>query len=620
MSAMSDDGLLSPPREFSLFPFWFWNDELSEREILRQIADFDAHGVYGFVIHPRVGLPRTIGWMSDAMLGFMSIAVREARRRDMKVILYDEGMYPSGSSSGQVVATNANLACRCLAMQELGTNDAPKLAAGQNLVAQVTTASGKRVAIVDRKADSYIRGLHYVGEGPREDEPPAGDILNPETAHLILKLVYDRCHGALGEYFGNAIIAFFTDEPNPLGKCRERNVRPGTMGILEYANRMLGYDFTPHLPALWLDDEPDARRYRRDYDWVIHRLLEESWYRPLSDWCEAHRVALCGHPDRGDELGVQRFFHFPGQDLVWRFVEPDKPTALEGPESTQAKVTSSAMIHLGRRRNGNEFCGAYGHQTTFAEMRWLADWCMVRGVNLLVPHAFYYSIRGPRKDERPPQLGPWTPAWDDGRFHAFADHCRRLCWLNTDAQHVCDIAILTDSDHCAWRAAKTCLEHQRDFNYLDPETLLTKAEVKADGVRAGPMRYQLIVIDGLDPIPPQVTERLRPMTEAGHVLVHQPDGAEKLLAAIDRTCAADVQLTPPSTAVRFRHVVKGGRHFYILFNEVGRPVKSTLTAVPAGARSWIDTTTGRATPIADGDALQLSLDAYGVALLQVVPK
>src|SRR4051794_30988782 len=106
MSALVQASLLSPPRLSSLFPFWFWNDELTEAEILRQNADFDAHGVYGLVIHPRVGLPRSIGWMSQAMLRFMDIAVAEARRRDMKVILYDEGMYPSGSSSGQVVATD----------------------------------------------------------------------------------------------------------------------------------------------------------------------------------------------------------------------------------------------------------------------------------------------------------------------------------------------------------------------------------------------------------------------------------------------------------------------------------------------------------------------------------
>ena len=70
-----------------------------------QIGDFEAHGVYGFVIHPRIGLPRDIGWMSPKMLRLMKLAVEEARRRKMYVILYDEGMYPSGSASGQVWRT-----------------------------------------------------------------------------------------------------------------------------------------------------------------------------------------------------------------------------------------------------------------------------------------------------------------------------------------------------------------------------------------------------------------------------------------------------------------------------------------------------------------------------------
>ena len=69
---------LDPPREFSVMPFWFWNDDLDEAEIVRQIADFEAHGVYGFVIHPRVGLPRDLGWMSERLLHFYGVAIDEA--------------------------------------------------------------------------------------------------------------------------------------------------------------------------------------------------------------------------------------------------------------------------------------------------------------------------------------------------------------------------------------------------------------------------------------------------------------------------------------------------------------------------------------------------------------
>ena len=106
--------LSNPPREFSLLPFWFWNDHLENREILRQIDDFEQHGVFGFVIHPRMGLPREMRFMSDAMLDHMQVAIEAAARKNMKVILYDEGMYPSGSASGQVVAANPAYHCRCV--------------------------------------------------------------------------------------------------------------------------------------------------------------------------------------------------------------------------------------------------------------------------------------------------------------------------------------------------------------------------------------------------------------------------------------------------------------------------------------------------------------------------
>ena len=136
---------------------------------------------------------------------------------------------------------------------------------------------------------------------------------------------------------------------------------------------------------------------------AVRARLESTYYEPLHRWCEAQGLALTGHPEQPDDIGPLRHFHVPGQDVVWRQVLPGTPSALEGPQSTQAKCSSSAALHLGRRRNANEFAGAFGPQLTFDELRWLADWLLVRGVDLLIPHAFYYSVRGPRVDERPPQ-------------------------------------------------------------------------------------------------------------------------------------------------------------------------------------------------------------------------
>ena len=163
--------LSHPPGEFSVMPFWFWNDVLEADEIIRQIDDFQQHGVDGFVIHPRVGLPRNLGWMSAELLGFYRVAIEAAQRRQMGVMLYDEGMYPSGSASGQVVAANSTFACRCLAKADLPAGRMPTLKPGENLVAILKRRNGSRLAVIDRPANSVIRGLHYIGDGPEEEEP-----------------------------------------------------------------------------------------------------------------------------------------------------------------------------------------------------------------------------------------------------------------------------------------------------------------------------------------------------------------------------------------------------------------------------------------------------------------
>ena len=105
----------------------------------------------------------------------------------------------------------------------------------------------------------------------------------------------------------------------------------------------------------------------------------------------------------------------------------------------------------------------------FAEYRWLALWLLVRGCNLLIPHAFYYSIRGPRIDERPRDVGLHSPWWED--YVRFSNLTGKICWLNTDSQLVCDTAILGTGDFLPWEAAKACFQHQHDFNYLTIEDL-----------------------------------------------------------------------------------------------------------------------------------------------------
>ncbi len=568
--------------------------------------------------------------MSDRMIHFMRVAIDHAIKRGMWVVLYDEGMYPSGSSCGQVVAENPAFRTRGLFAIDLdtakpgtkefgisiGDNGKPELVTDQHLVAIVKRkTNGHRLAVIDRAmrpGRSVIRGLHFVEEDPprrpdhkevREDMQPAADILNPKAVECFIRLVYQRYYDEFGEHFGRGIRAIFTDEPSLLARNAERGAVPGTTGILEYVNSWLGYDFTPYLPALWHKDEPDADRYRRDYHRAVQGRLEETFYSPISKWCDAHGIALTGHPAEPDDIGHLRYFHIPGQDIVWRYIEPGKPSALEGPQSTQAKCASSAMVHLGRRRNSNEYCGAYGHNFTFEEMKWLTNWLLVRGCNMLYPHAFYYSVRGPRIDERPPDVGPNSPWWE--KYKPYADSCRRLCWLNTDSKHVCSLAILGRNDYLPWRSAKVCFRHQRDFNYLEARHLWEDARVTKEGIYIAGMHYRALVIE--DEPPRRAKSALRILDDGGR-LIRWREGISdsEFVRQIDRLVPVDVRVSPMTPELRVRHVVKDGIDCYILFNEGQKYIDVRLHLSAKGQRFWLDAETGRRDATETGRTVHLT--------------
>jgi len=123
-----------PPGESSLAPLWLWNDDLSHEEIRRQIDDFAARHIHRFVLHPRVGLPRDCPFMSPRLLGFMRTAIDHAASKQMQVILYDEGMYPSGAAGGSgdsVITAEDSLAFgpERVLLNALAAGDATEIAA-----------------------------------------------------------------------------------------------------------------------------------------------------------------------------------------------------------------------------------------------------------------------------------------------------------------------------------------------------------------------------------------------------------------------------------------------------------------------------------------------------------
>ena len=605
----------NPPNEFTQLPWWFWNDEITEDGIRQQLKDFREQGVYGFTIHARMGLSSSVPYLGERWFDLVRYAVEEAQRNGMIVHLYDEGMYPSGSAHGQVVEGNPEFLARGLEMRPVESSEGLRLSDQEKVIAILPEGKTKAIPTPDLpKSGSYtafvltpsggvIRGVHEGEEDNQPGAPLAADLLNPDAVKRFIQCTHERYYQELKEHFGKTIMAFFTDEPSIMGRRSKGGLRHWTNGIEEQFRQEKGYDLIPLLPALWDDSVPEAGTIRRDHADVVAQRFNESFYQQLSDWCADHGVALTGHPAASDDIGPLRYFQLPGQDMVWRYVEPEKPTALEGAHSTVGKCSSSSARHLGARRNGNEIYGAYGWRLTMDEMKWLADWLMVRGVNLFWPHAFYYSIRDFRAYERPPDLGRHNLWWK--HYHILADYTKRVCWLLTDSEQVCDIAILAHHNHLPWEPAKVLFQNQLDFNYLE-DRLLAKASIEDGRLKLGEASYSVIVRMADQPASEAAEKVLENFSRSGGwIETFDPSSDSKAFTGkLGEYLVPDIAIEPANADLRYIHVRKGGHEFYYLANEGRDAIQGNLTLRSVGHAEWWDPLTGESAPsavLAKGD-------------------
>lgn len=526
--------LAYPAREFTPIPFWFLNGDLTDKEIRRQLTDFAAHGVYGVVLHPRMGLAKRIWYLGRTYFHYIRTAVQIAAELGMTIVLYDEGMYPSGSACGQVVEGHPELASEGIALVETILPD-------DEILAQ--TESGTLVA---RKSGGTMRGLHWGEDDGEPYAPKTADILNPEAVNRFIALTHEAYYRELKEYFGSTIIGFFTDEPSILG----RNVGgmfPWTHSFAKLFAAEGGN--LAGLAALFQGKEnPDTELYHK----LILARESEVYYGSLARWCKAHNIGLMGHPHQSDDIEVEKYFAVPGQDLVLRWLAPEKD-GLAGMDSTMAKCSADAARLMGRRRNSNECFGACnkdGNPWQFAggDMKWYTDWLAVRGVNLFIPHAFYYSIKGKRKEERPPDVGPNSIWWP--HYQKWSSYWTRLSALMTDIDLHTDVAVLCRNRDLHPDAVRPLFEHQTGFQYL-PESVWAECEEKDGALLCRGHRYTAVV-----------------------------DGEEHF-ASVPRytaeTVAPDVLCEPAQPKLRCARFTKGDTKCWFLVNEGIEPIHTTLT-------------------------------------------
>jgi hypothetical protein len=477
------DNIADPAADFSMIPFWFWNDTLDESRIASQLTEMLVKKIKAVCIHPMPNSFRKedfIEGMPEDYLGvrFMEcirFTVLQAGSLGMKVWLYDEGGWPSGLALGLVVERNPEFAQKTLHLN------------------------------------------HKTGEISIVKNNLRTDILNPDATKAFIDITYEKYKSTVGEFFGETVTGIFTDEPNIAGHIDSYDI-PWTERLPDFFRKIKNYDLMPCIRALFKNpvgfEKRQIHKIRYDFCDVISRLFAESYFKPISEWCTENRIRLVGHLDRDHAIAehlsggyssprLLQYYDIPGVDCIWRQIFPDKPQ-IDFP-----KFASSVAHTRNRRFALSESFGAYGFGLTFSQMKHLVDVQFVRGINLLVPHAFHYSSKGPRAFGVNSNLFLADPRWS--YFKEFSQYVSRLSYLMTLGKSSANVGLYypiaglwtegIESDLAGtiigdFEKASDCLmRRQVEFDYIDDDAFLSdKTKIQNGTCILGEGKYQCFVL------------------------------------------------------------------------------------------------------------------------------
>jgi len=376
-------------------PFWSWNGELEPEELKTQIRQMKEAGIGGYFMHARAGL--TTPYMQDKWMEAIAACLDEGEAQDMESWAYDENGWPSGFADGEVPQMGEQYQQKGLQFRVLGENDIlPERTLGVyrlegDTVRRVDTPAAGDVAVY------VVINRYYI------------DALNAEAITRFLECTHERYYAQFKEDFGTRMRGFFTDEPQ-----YANGLIPWSPVLEEAFAAEWGYDLRDKLGAFFLSADGE-KAFRWQYYQTAARLFHEGFIKQMGDWCRAHDVQLTGHVMAEDSLlsqlrstgGVMdtyEYFDLPGIDWLGRQIaSPVIP-----------KQLGSAAAQLDKERTLTESFALCGWDVSFNELRWIAQWQYVNGVNLICQHLSAYSLQGLRKRDYPASLyiqSPWFEAY-----------------------------------------------------------------------------------------------------------------------------------------------------------------------------------------------------------------
>ena len=171
-------------------------------------------------------------------------------------------------------------------------------------------------------------------------------------------------------------------------------------------------------------------------------MFIDRWAKPYGKYCEVNGLRFTGHywehgwpepTDGSDESSFYIYHQQPGVDMLGNEYIHGGQGGQFG--NTRAiRELASAANQAGRLRRLSETYGGAGWEIQFANLKRLADWQGVLGVNFVNQHLSYYTIKGVRKFDYPPSFTYHEPWWGD--YKEMGDYLGRISMAMSSGEQI----------------------------------------------------------------------------------------------------------------------------------------------------------------------------------------
>lgn len=553
-------------------PFWSWNGELDEKELIRQVGVMRKMGFGGFFMHSRSGL--ITEYLGQEWFKLINAVADEGARQGMEVWLYDEDRWPSGSAGGKATADekyrmkSLYVYERAAAPYISGENELPKC---NYLFAARIADDG--VCMSDYRAlnagDSALGAFESLkGEGQdkllemriQTDEPSSNyngnaylDTMSVEAVDKFIEITHEQYAAHCGKRLGSVISGIFTDEPHR-GHALDNTViaDDGTRScaifytgdIFTEFEKRYGYDVRTRLPELFfrLNGEKISRP-RIDYFDLGCNLFNERFIGRINSWCEHHNMILTGHVLHENTLSNQTV---PNGSLMRSYENMDWPGIDFLGEDERcywiARQCQSVCRQMGKKWMLSELYGVTGWRSDMRMYKVIGDWQALLGVNVRCPHLSWYTMEGQSKRDYPASISYQSPYYSD--FDALESYFARFGLMMSEGQPLCDTLVINPIEsawglaHIGWSnwiyahtpdekalekryadVFNELMSARLDFDYADEQTLMRSARIERDGddvvLRIGAACYRNVLLTGLITVRSSTIKLLSEFIKAG---------------------------------------------------------------------------------------------------------